>query len=120
MKSKDLEQEMAIVTVVVEVVGQFLVQINPRRLSILQTSSARQSPPGLYPNRPPALVRRGPGGLQFLPPRVWQFAARSAAIATPLVQYFSVEPEVLAATQSPMISLLVRPGAHRKLPTDCF
>jgi len=94
--------------VIGEVVGQLLVQINPRRPSIRQPSSARQSPPGLYPNRTPILVRRGPGGLQFPSPCVWQFAARSAAIATPRVQYCPVEPEVLAATQSPMISLLVR------------
>lgn len=123
MKSKGLVEEMVdrpfltkdlwitrlvVATVIGEVVGQFLVQINPRHPSIRQPSSTRRSPSGLYQNRPPILVPRRPGGLQFPLPCVRQFAARSAAIATPLVQYCPAEPEVLTATQSPIISLLVR------------
>jgi hypothetical protein len=99
VKSKDLVEEttncaflrkdpitrMMVIEMVTRVEAKIVEQIRFPRLSDGQPASARQSSPGWYQNRAPVPGRRG--CLQFPPLSVWQVAACSVRIVTPLAQY---------------------------------
>jgi hypothetical protein len=115
--TKDLGIWRVVIEMMARVEAKFVGQIpvhRTRRLRNRQRASARQFPQGLYSNR--LLILVWWICLQFSPPCAWQLAACEVAIAPLLVQYCSAELEVLAAIQSPMVSLVVRNApniAHR-------